>query len=73
MDIYSTWADGWSFGFFISMEGEPIPINLTKWNVIKSKLNRDKRGLDSVAYASFWNHLDEWMLVHKPEYLPQEE
>ena len=61
-----------SFGFFVSMEGEPIPTNLTKWNVVQSKLNRDKRGLDSVTYASFWNNLDEWMLVNKPEYLPQE-
>ena len=60
-----------TFGFFISMEGEPIPPSLVGWNVTQSKLNRDKRGLDSVTYASFWNKLDEWMLVNKPEYLPK--
>lgn len=59
------------FGFYIGMEGDKIPKELQGWSVIQTKLNRDKRGLDSVAYASFWNALDEWMAIHKPELLPQ--
>jgi len=58
------------FGFYVGMEGAPIPKEITQWNVKLGFLNRDKRGLDSVAFASFWNSLDEWMAIHKPEYLP---
>jgi len=59
------------FGFYIGMEGDKIPLELQGWSVKQTKLNRDKRGLDSVAYACFWNALDEWMAIHKPELLPQ--
>lgn len=59
------------YGFYIGMEGDKIPKELQGWSVTQSKLNRDKRGLDSVTYASFWNALDEWMTIHKPELLPQ--
>jgi len=58
-----------SFGYYIGIENAPVPKDVLKWNVKLGYLNRDKRGLDSVAYASFWNSLDEWMAVHKPEYL----
>lgn len=58
-----------SFGFFVSMEGDKIPPEVSGWRVQQSRLNRDKRGLDSVTYASFWNGLDEWMLIHRPELL----
>ena len=59
------------FGFYIGMEGDNIPKELQGWSVTQTKLNRDKRALDSVSYASFWNALDEWMAIHKPELLPQ--
>ena len=59
------------FGFYIGMEGDKIPKDLQGWAVTQTKLNRDKRGLDSVTYASFWNALDEWMAIHKPELLPR--
>ena len=59
-----------SYGFYISFEGTPIPKELQGWSVKKGVLSKDKRGLDSVVYASFWNGLDEWMNVHKREYLP---
>lgn len=62
---------GRTYGFYIGMEGDKIPPELEGWAVRKGKLNRDKRGLDSVCYASFWNGLDEWMAIHKPEMLPQ--
>jgi len=61
-----------TFGFYIGMEGDKIPTELQGWSVTQSKLNRDKRGLDSVTYASFWNALDEWMAIHKPEMLPRD-
>lgn len=62
-----------TFGFFIGLEGDKIPADINGWSVKQSKLNRDKRGLDSVTYASFWNSLDEWMSVNKRELLPQPE
>jgi RNA pol II accessory factor, Cdc73 family, C-terminal len=59
------------YGFFIAMEGDKIPSEVATWAVHKSQFNRDKRGLDSVSHASFWNGLDEWMRVYKAELLPQ--
>ena len=59
------------YGFYIAMEGDKIPQDVSGWAVTSAKLNRDKRGLDSVTYASFWNGLDEWMKVYKSELLPQ--
>lgn len=64
---------GRTFGFYVGMEGDKVPADLEGWSVQQAKLNRDKRGLDSVTYASFWNALDEWMTIHKPEMLPQPE
>jgi hypothetical protein len=60
-----------SFGFFVGYESAPIPQELLGWQVKKGFLSRDKRGLDSVVYASFWNGLDEWMSVHKRSLLPK--
>jgi parafibromin len=68
VDIFSK-----CFGFYIGFEGSPIPQEVMGWNVKKGMLSKDKRGMDSVVAASFWNGLDEWMSVHKPEYLPLEE
>ena len=45
------------FGFYVGMEGAPIPKGLIGWNVRKAYLNRDKRGLDCVTHATFWNRL----------------
>ncbi|KAL3913313.1 MAG: hypothetical protein SGILL_006543 [Bacillariaceae sp.] len=63
---------GRTYGFYVGMEGDNVPNELKGWSVKQLKLNRDKRGLDSVTYASFWNGLDEWMTIHRPELLPQE-
>lgn len=60
-----------TYGFYIGMEGDKLPQDVGNWKVSQGKLNRDKRGLDSVCYATFWNGLDEWMAVHKPEMMPQ--
>jgi parafibromin len=59
------------YGCYIGLEGDAVPPDLTKWNVKKSKLSRDKRSLDTVTHANFWNELEEWMAIHKPELLPQ--
>ena len=74
-DVYSNPVHlfGKTFGFYVGMEGAKVPTELQGWSVVQQKLNRDKRGLDSVTYASFWNGLDEFMAIHKPEMLPQEE
>lgn len=65
VDIFSN-----AFGYYIGFEGAPIPKELQGWSVKQGFLSRDKRGLDSIVYSSFWNALDEWMSVHKREYLP---
>lgn len=58
------------FGFYVGIEGDTLPADLVGWAVLRSKLHRDKRGLDSVTHASFWNALDEWIKIHKPELVP---
>lgn len=65
VDVFSN-----SFGYYIGFDGAPIPSELQGWNCKTGFLSRDKRGFDSVVHASFWNGLDEWMSVHKSEYLP---
>ena len=64
VDVFSN-----SFGYYIGFDGAPIPSELQGWNCKTGFLSRDKRGLDSVVHASFWNGLDEWMSIHKSEYL----
>jgi hypothetical protein len=59
-----------AFGYFVNLEGDIEPAEVAGWGVHKARINRDKRASDRVAHASFWNRLDEWMQVHKPELLP---
>ncbi|CAB9507582.1 cell division cycle 73, Paf1 RNA polymerase II complex component, homolog (Saccharomyces cerevisiae) [Seminavis robusta] len=61
------------FGFYIGMEGDKLPNDLLGWACKRGKVHRDKRGLDSVTSAMFWNNLDEWMKIHKAELLPHPE
>lgn len=67
VDVFSK-----SFGYYIGFEGAPVPKEVQSWNVKRECLSRDKRGVDSVVHASFWNGLDEWMGIHKRGYLPGE-
>ena len=60
-----------TFGFYIGSEGEKISADLEGWSCKRAVLHRDKRGLDSVTHASFWNSLDEWIKIHRPELLPR--
>ena len=62
-----------TYGFYIGSEGEKISSDLEGWSVTQTVLHRDKRGLASVTHASFWNGLDEWIKIHRPELLPQSE
>ena len=50
VDIFSK-----TFGFYIGMEGAPVPKDITSWNVKREVLSRDKRGMDRITFASFWN------------------
>eukprot|EP00584_Thalassiosira_punctigera_P002673 CAMPEP_0172527346 /NCGR_PEP_ID=MMETSP1067-20121228/2057_1 /TAXON_ID=265564 ORGANISM="Thalassiosira punctigera, Strain Tpunct2005C2" /NCGR_SAMPLE_ID=MMETSP1067 /ASSEMBLY_ACC=CAM_ASM_000444 /LENGTH=636 /DNA_ID=CAMNT_0013311073 /DNA_START=69 /DNA_END=1979 /DNA_ORIENTATION=- len=56
-----------TFGFYVGLEGAAVPNELRGWNVKTGKVSRDRRGLDSVCLASFWNGLEEFMAVHKQE------
>jgi len=60
-----------SFGFFIGLEGDKEPEELQKWAVQKGYLSRDKRSLDSVCFAKFWDGLEDRLVTKKPEFLPQ--
>jgi parafibromin len=60
-----------TLGFHISLEGDKIPQESMAWAIERGTLNREKRGLDSVTYAKFWNGLDHFMSIHKRELLPQ--
>ena len=62
-----------TFGFYIGQQGEKISDDLEGWACKRGNLHRDKRGLDSVTNASFWNSLDDWIKIHRPELLPQPE
>lgn len=62
-----------AFGFYIGIEGDKLPNDLIGWACQRGLLHRDKRGLDSVTHASFWNSLDEWVKIHRPELVPHTE
>ena len=44
-----------AFGFYVGYEGAMVPAELQGWNVKLGKVSRDRRGLDNICLASFWN------------------
>lgn len=58
-----------TFGFYVGLEGAAVPSELQGWNVKIGKVSRDRRGLDNVCLASFWNGLEEFMAVHKQDFI----
>ncbi|KAL3760287.1 hypothetical protein ACHAWU_006285 [Discostella pseudostelligera] len=58
-----------TFGFYVGLEGASVPNELRGWNVKTGKVSRDRRGLDNVCLASFWNGLEEFMAVHKQDFI----
>jgi parafibromin len=58
-----------TFGFYVGLEGAAVPNELQGWNVKTGKVSRDRRGMDDVCLASFWNGLEEFMSVHKQGYI----
>ena len=56
-----------TFGFYVGLEGASVPNELRGWNVKTGKVSRDRRGLDNICHASFWNGLEEFMAVHKQD------
>ena len=44
-----------ALGFYIGMEGVPVPKESQGWNVKRMIISRDKRGLDGMTHAKFWN------------------
>eukprot|EP00543_Licmophora_paradoxa_P007253 CAMPEP_0202443438 /NCGR_PEP_ID=MMETSP1360-20130828/2699_1 /ASSEMBLY_ACC=CAM_ASM_000848 /TAXON_ID=515479 /ORGANISM="Licmophora paradoxa, Strain CCMP2313" /LENGTH=428 /DNA_ID=CAMNT_0049059123 /DNA_START=344 /DNA_END=1630 /DNA_ORIENTATION=- len=79
---FKDWPRGYSnpvdlfgrvFGFYIGMEGDKLPEEIFKWAVKRGKLHRDKRGLDSVCFATFWEGLENRMVTKKPELVPRQD
>jgi parafibromin len=58
-----------AFGFYIGLDGASVPEELRNWNVKLGKVSRDRRGQDNICLASFWNGLEEFIAVHKQEYM----
>lgn len=58
-----------TFGFYIGLDGAAVPNELQGWNVKIGRVSRDRRGLDNVCLASFWNGLEEFMAVHKQDFI----
>jgi len=54
-----------TFGFYVGLEGSAVPSELRGWNVKTGKISRDRRGLDNICLASFWNGLEEFCAVKK--------
>lgn len=54
-----------TFGFYVGLEGSAVPSELRGWNVKTGKISRDRRGLDNICLASFWNGLEEFLAVKK--------
>lgn len=58
-------------GWYLGLEGESkAPPRIATWKVHTGWLHRTRRGLDSVTYTAFWNSVEEFMKVYKPELLP---
>lgn len=57
------------FGYFIGMEKDKLPSELHGWSCKHGFFHREKRGLDSITHSAFWNGLDQWMAIHKPEFM----
>mmetsp|Transcript_10694 Transcript_10694/g.17658 ORF Transcript_10694/g.17658 Transcript_10694/m.17658 type:complete len:575 (+) Transcript_10694:36-1760(+) len=58
-----------AFGFYVGLDGASVPDELRNWNVKLGKVSRDRRGQDNICLASFWNGLEEFIAVHKQEYM----
>ena len=58
-----------SFGFYVGLEGANVPAELRGWNVKRSSISRDRRGMDNVCMASFWNGVEEFVSVHKQGFI----
>jgi len=60
-------VQGYYFGI---QDNTSIPKEAKGWNMQTILLARNNRSADKIAHAKFWNTLDEWMSIHKPELLP---
>jgi len=61
---FKGWPGSWSnpvdifsrvMGFYIGMEGAPLPKELQGWNVKSLFISRDKRIMDSIVHSNFFN------------------
>ena len=57
-------------GFYLHYHDVDPVQNARDWNVSIMKLNRKHRHLDAAAQIEFWNKIDEFCKVRKPQYLP---
>ena len=58
-----------AFGFYVGLDGAAVPAELRGWNVKTSRISRDRRGMDNVCMASFWNGVEEFVSVHKQGFI----
>jgi len=60
-----------AFGYYLGIEGDKQPSVISTWSVKKGLLSLDKRGLETVSFANFWDGLEDRMVTKKPELLPK--
>merc|ERR1711918_269914 len=56
-------------GFYLNYDGDKIPENVGKWDIHKLQINRHNRHLDDKARREFWDRLDQFMYLHRPDML----
>ena len=55
-------------GVFVKWDWEKTPDAVGKWNVKILDLSKTKRHLDASASNQFWQHLDKFTRIHKPDF-----
>ena len=54
-------------GVHLCMDDTAISENILQWNCKVLKINRSKRHSDAIAMNKFWEHVDQFVKIYRPE------
>jgi len=54
-------------GVHLCLDDTAISENILQWNCKVLKINRSKRHTDAIAMNKFWEHLDQFVKIYRPE------
>ena len=57
-----------AMGVYVKWDNESTPLAVAKWNVKILDLSKNRRHLDATAAIQFWQHLDNFVKVFKPQF-----